>query len=84
MSPRVSRDVGNHGSSRGLTFEDQSFTINTIRGDSESVVEIQPHLNSGLWPVYLEMCEMQYNLPPRDGTEVGPGNAPQTPPVSAA
>ena len=66
---------------RGLTFDDQSFTINTIRGDSESVVEIQPHLNAGLWPVYLEQCDMQYRPPPSDGTQEAPGAHPQNPPV---
>jgi len=51
---RVSRDVGDQGSSRGLTTPNDSVTINPIRGDEEFEVKIQPHLNSGLWSVYIE------------------------------
>ncbi len=76
MTPRVPRHVGNHGSSRGLTFDDLSFTMNTIRGDKEfRLEEIQPHLNSGLWPVYLEELEMRYEDPPTDGRQEAPGAA---------
>ncbi len=64
---------------RRLTSPVQNVTINTIRGDSESVVEIQPHLNSGLWPVYMEQCEMQFVPPPTDGSEEAPGAHPQKP-----
>ena len=80
--PRVPRDVESHGSSRGLTFGDRSFTINTIRGDSDFVVENQPHLNEGLWAVYLAESEMIVNKPPTDGREVAPGAHPKPPPVS--
>ena len=64
-----------------LTAPVKNVTITTMKGDSESEVEIQPHLNSGLWPIYLEMCDMLFEQPPRDGTEQAPGNAPQTPNV---
>ncbi len=66
---------------RTLTAPMKNVTITTMKGDSESEVEIQPHLNSGLWPIYLEMCDMLFEQPPRDGTEQAPGNAPQTPNV---
>ena len=78
MLPRVPRHVENHGSSRGLTFEQQSFTINTIRGDSDSVVKNQPHLDEGLWPVYLTECDMRFVPPPTDGREKAPGGNPPT------
>ncbi len=66
MLPLVASDVGNHGSSRGLTPPLDFVNLNTIRGDKEIAVEFQPHLNSGLWSVYLEDCAMRYEEPPQD------------------
>ncbi len=73
MLSRVPRHVGNHGSSRGLTFDDQSFTIKPIRGDKEFVVKIQPHLEPALWAIYLEESVMRYERPPTDGRQEAPG-----------
>ncbi len=75
--PRVSRDVGKKGHSRFLTTLDENVTINTIRGDSESVVKIPPHLDSGLWPVYLEEMQMRYEPAPTDGRQEAAGGPPQ-------
>ena len=66
---------------RSLTSRDANVTMNTIRGDKETRVEFQPHLNSGLWPVYLEELEMRYEDPPTDGRQEAPGAAKPNPPV---
>jgi len=65
-------DVG----SKELTCSSRSVTINPIEGDKEFPLEIQPHLNAGLWPVYLEMSDMRFVPPPveREKREA-PGNA---------
>ena len=60
-----------------LTTLESSVTINPIRGDKETRVEFQPHLNSGLWPVYLTECDMRYVEPPTDGRQEAPGALPQ-------
>ncbi len=67
---------------RSLTALDENVTINPNRGDQESHLEIQPHLNSGLWPVYLTECEMRFVPPPTDGRQEAPGAATKNPPVS--
>ena len=83
MLPRVASDVGNHGSSRGLTFEDRSFTMNTIRGDKEIRVEFQPQLfEPALWAQHLKDCDMRFVPPPTDGREEAPGAHPKLTPVS--
>ena len=70
----------NTGQMNRLTSSRKKFTINPIEGDKEFQLEIQPHLNAGLWPVYLEMAEMQWNEPPTDGREEAPGGpTPNTP-----
>ncbi len=61
MSPRVPRHVGSNGHFPDLTTPLQNVTINPIEGDKEFHLEIQPHLNAGLWPVYLAM-EDRYEI----------------------
>ena len=80
MMTRVPRHVGDPAKPRGLTSASDSFTINTIRGDQEFHLEIQPHLNSGLWPVYLEECDMRFTPPPTDGRQEAPGAHPSPTP----
>ena len=65
---------------RMLTSPEDSVTINTIRGDREFEVEIQPHLNSGLWSVYLEELEMREVQAPTDGRQEAPGATTPNPP----
>jgi len=65
---------------RSLTAPRENVTINPIEGDSESDVEIPPHLNEGLWPEYLLMCELRFEPAPTDGRESAPG-APPSPPT---
>ena len=74
MLPRVPRHVG-YTDFLGLTSASDFVTINTIRGDSESVVEIQPFLEPALWAIYLEESEMRYEAPPTDGRQEAPGAA---------
>ncbi len=87
MMPRVPRYVGStKGLQDQLTIPLQNVTINTIRGDKESIVrqndeEIQPHLNSGLWAVYLEEAELRpLPLPEDPEKREAPGDA-NKPPV---
>ena len=67
---------------RRLTFPESSVNINPIRGDQEFMKEIQPHLNVGLWPIYLAECELRYVDPPVDGRQEAPGHAEPNPPIS--
>jgi len=46
-----------------------------IRGDKGISNEIQPHLNSGLWAVYLEDTRMN-EMKPTPPEEIGPREAP--------
>ena len=62
-----------------LTSPEVSVNVNTIRGDQEFMKEIQPHLNAGLWPVYLRECDFRYVPPPTDGREEAPGGPPRNP-----
>jgi len=67
-----------------LTRSFQNVTINPNRGDKETQIEFQPHLNAGLWPGYLEQCEMEFmkeNIPPSDGPLEAPGAVPPNPPI---
>ena len=73
---RVPRNVGKQGNSRRLTSGDCSVTINPNRGDKETRPEFQPHLNEGLWAVYLEEFSMRDEPPPTDGREEAPGARP--------
>ena len=61
----------------------KNVTINPIEGDQEFMKEIQPHLNAGLWPVYLAQAASLEELrpvdPPTDGTEEAPGAHPKPP-----
>ena len=67
---------------RTLTSLRENVTINPIEGDSESVVQIPPHLNSGLWSVYLEEYEsMRETQPPTDGSQEAPGGTTPNPPT---
>ena len=53
--PRVPRDVDSTESvDKGLTTPFQNVTINPNRGDKETRLEFQPHLNSGLWRIYID------------------------------
>ena len=79
MTPRVPRHVGKQGLLQGLTTADRSVTVNTIRGDKETRLEFQPHLNSGLWPIYLAECAMRYEPAPTDGRQEAPGAHPKPP-----
>ena len=76
---RVPRHVGSNGRFCNLTRLFKNVTINPIEGDQESMKEIQPHLNAGLWPVYLAQAEREvvWVPPPTDGTEEAPGAKPQ-------
>ena len=78
---RVASDVGKHGQTSCLTSGGSSVNVNHIRGDTEFHAEIQPHLNSGLWPIYLEECDMRFVPPPTDGREEAPGANPNQTPV---
>ena len=65
---------------RSLTAPRKNVTINTIRGDTEFTMEIQPHLNTGLWPVYLAQADSMRPLPlPEDPEkrEAPDGNIPK-------
>jgi len=73
----VLRHVGDPVIPRGLTFEDQSFTINPIRGDKEIRSEFQPHFQAEFWPAYLKECDMRFVPPPTDGREEAPGAQPK-------
>jgi len=85
MMSRVPRHVGSTLlSAEGLTTPFQNVTINPNRGDQEFMKEIQPHLNVGLWPIYLAQCELEFHLPPIDGTQEAPGATAPNPPVPAA
>ena len=77
----------NSHASRGMSVQKEildltrlfkNVTINPIEGDQEFMKEIQPHLNAGLWPVYLAQAEreMTFTPPPTDGTEEAPGAHP--------
>jgi len=79
MTPLVPRHVGDPGFPGGLTQAFHSVTINPIRGDKGISIEIQPHLNAGLWPVYLEELEMRYEDAPTDGRQEAPGAVPPKP-----
>ncbi len=68
--------LDNRDKAAGLTIPNRSVTINPIRGDKEFQLEIQPHLNAGLWPVYLEQS-MRSLPPPTDGREEAPGAPPE-------
>ena len=80
MMPLVASDVGNMDICTVLTSASDFVTINPNRGDKEFQLEIQPHLNSGLWPVYLDML-MRSQLPPSDGRQEAPGAVPPNPPA---
>ncbi len=74
---RGPRTVGSKGRFLDLTRLFKNVTINPIEGDKETRLEFQPHLNAGLWPVYLEQCDMQFVPPPTDGSEESPGGPPK-------
>ncbi len=83
---RGPRTVGSNGRARAQAFHDltrlfKNVTINPIEGDQEFMKEIQPHLNTGLWPVYLAQAERELKPiePPTDGREEAPGAHPQPP-----
>ncbi len=79
---RGASTVGSNGNILDLTRLVKNVTINPIRGDQEFMKEIQPHLNAGLWPVYLAQAtrdELRPVDPPTDGTEEAPGAHPQKP-----
>ena len=64
---RVLNHVENTGQMYRLTSASEFVTVSTIRGDADSrPIENQPHLNSGLWPVYLEEADMRYEPVDRD------------------
>ena len=82
MTTRAASSVDSKGRFSSLTRLFKNVTINPIEGDKESRLEIQPHLNSGLWPGYIEECAMRYELPPTDGRQEAPGAATPNPPSS--
>ena len=78
MKPRVSRDVDStRPGTKGLTMPLQNVNVKPIRGDQEFMKEIQPHLNAGLWPVYLAQADARWEDPPSDGREEAPGARPE-------
>jgi len=79
MLSRVSRDVGSAASSdrAGLTTPFQNVTINPIEGDQVFMtLEKQPHLNAGLWSVYLAQADLrELPLPEDPEKREAPGDA---------
>ncbi len=84
---RVPRYVGSTiVSSAELTTPLQNVTINSMKGDKVFMpLEKQPHLNSGLWPIYLAQADSLRPLPlpedPEKREAPGDANKPPVDPV---